>query len=44
LIHHGILTALNKEKAGALRKHILEHFTWDTVAEKTLAIYKSCMK
>jgi glycosyltransferase involved in cell wall biosynthesis len=40
LIHHGITTALNREKSGALREHIRGHYLWQNVAEQTLAVYK----
>ncbi len=40
LIHHGITTALNKEKSSDLREHIKKEFLWERVAEKTLDVYK----
>jgi glycosyltransferase involved in cell wall biosynthesis len=39
LIHHGIVTALNKPKHPALRERILATYTWDRVAQQTLAAY-----
>lgn len=40
LIHHGITTALNKEKNDILREFIRKEFLWESVAEKTLEAYK----
>lgn len=41
LIHHGIITALNKPKDGGLRDHVAGRFLWERVAELTLAAYRS---
>jgi glycosyltransferase involved in cell wall biosynthesis len=43
LIHHGIVTALNKPKNSALRTHIMEQYLWPRVAEKTLEVYESIL-
>jgi glycosyltransferase involved in cell wall biosynthesis len=40
LIHHGILTALNKEKDNTLREYIRKNFLWEQVAERTLVAYR----
>jgi glycosyltransferase involved in cell wall biosynthesis len=39
LIHHGILTALNKPKTNTLRNHVRNNFLWEQVAKKTFEIY-----
>ncbi len=44
LIHHGITTALNKEKNHALREHIKREFLWERVAEKTQEVYKLILR
>lgn len=44
LIHHGITTALNKEKNNALREHIKQEFLWERVAEKTLEVYERVLR
>jgi glycosyltransferase involved in cell wall biosynthesis len=44
LIHHGIISALNKEKDNALRERVRKEFIWECVAEKTLGIYKQVSK
>jgi glycosyltransferase involved in cell wall biosynthesis len=43
LIHHGIITALNKPKSPALREHIMKEFLWESVAKKTKAAYDSAL-
>jgi len=40
LIHHGIVTALNKAKNGALAARIRNEYLWDRVADKTRAVYE----
>jgi glycosyltransferase involved in cell wall biosynthesis len=40
LIHHAIVTALNKPKDHALREHVLAEFLWERVAEKTARVYE----
>ena len=40
LIHHGIVTALNKRKDGELREHVRGEYLWEKVAEKTARVYK----
>jgi glycosyltransferase involved in cell wall biosynthesis len=40
LIHHGIVTALNKPKDAALRDHIRREYLWERVAEKTARMYE----
>jgi glycosyltransferase involved in cell wall biosynthesis len=40
LIHHGITTALNKEKSDILREFIRKEYLWEHVAQKTLEAYK----
>lgn len=40
LIHHGIVTALNRPKDDRLREHIRSHYLWDRVGEKTLEVYR----
>ena len=41
LIHHGIMTALNKPKDTLLRDHIASKYLWRHVAEQTFAAYKT---
>ncbi len=41
LIHHGIVTALNRDKDQLLRDRIRAEYTWERVAEKTLAAYRN---
>jgi glycosyltransferase involved in cell wall biosynthesis len=43
LIHHGITTALNAPKDGALAEHVAGHFLWNQVARKTLAAYEGVL-
>ncbi|HZY11062.1 MAG TPA: glycosyltransferase family 4 protein [Bacteroidota bacterium] len=43
LIHHGIITALNKPKSNDLREHIRKEFLWGKVAEKTLQVYRQVL-
>ena len=43
-IHHGIMSALKKQKENQLRDHIRKNFTWDIVAEKTLSVYNSVVR
>ena len=43
LIHHGIVTALNKKKDTILREHIKQHFLWNRIAEETLSAYKNAL-
>jgi glycosyltransferase involved in cell wall biosynthesis len=40
LIHHAIITALNKRKDPALREHIRREYLWERVAEKTARVYE----
>jgi hypothetical protein len=40
LIHHGITTAINKAKDGALAARIQKEYLCDKVAEKICAIYE----
>jgi len=40
LIHHAIVTALNKQKNPSLREHVYGEFLWERVAEQTVQIYK----
>jgi glycosyltransferase involved in cell wall biosynthesis len=44
LIHHGILTALNKPKSPALRERIQREYLWEKVGEKTLEAYTSSFR
>jgi glycosyltransferase involved in cell wall biosynthesis len=39
-IKTGVNSSLNKEKDEVLRTHILDHYTWDKVADQTLKAYK----
>jgi glycosyltransferase involved in cell wall biosynthesis len=39
LIHHGIVSALNKQKEATLREHVRSEFLWERVAEKTTLVY-----
>lgn len=39
-IHHGITTALKKDKQNELQKHIKKNFLWEHVAQQTLLAYK----
>ncbi len=43
LIHHGIVTALNRPKNNDLRDHVKERFLWKAVAEGTLAAYSKAL-
>jgi glycosyltransferase involved in cell wall biosynthesis len=43
LIHHAIVTALNRKKNGGLRDHIKKEFLWERVAEKTLKAYEEVL-
>ncbi|MBI3363535.1 MAG: glycosyltransferase family 4 protein [Ignavibacteriae bacterium] len=43
LIHHGIVTALNKKKDTALREHVRKHFLWSHVAEQTVRVYEKVL-
>lgn len=43
-ISHGIVSALNSKKDPALREHIKKEFLWSSVAEKTLAVYRSVLR
>lgn len=43
LIHHGITTALNKQRDNDLREHIKREFLWERVAEKTLNAYQKAL-
>jgi glycosyltransferase involved in cell wall biosynthesis len=40
LIHHGIVTSLNKPKDPALREHVMKEYLWERVAEKTARVYE----
>ncbi|HLX12761.1 MAG TPA: glycosyltransferase [Bacteroidota bacterium] len=40
LIHHGIVTALNKPKNSELRDHIAKEFLWESVGKKTKDAYE----
>jgi glycosyltransferase involved in cell wall biosynthesis len=40
LIHHGIISALNKKKDPALRERVYKEYLWDRVAELTAAAYE----
>lgn len=42
-ILHGINKSVLKEKSDALKNHILDNFTWQKVAEKTLNEYKKVL-
>ncbi len=41
LIHHGIMTAMNKPKNTLLRDRVAGKYLWRHVAEQTLAVYHS---
>ncbi len=43
LIHHAIVTALNKPRDHALREHVRAEFLWERVAERTAAVYKKVL-
>jgi glycosyltransferase involved in cell wall biosynthesis len=43
LIHHGIMTALNKPKDPRLRDRVAERYLWQRVAEETLAAYATVL-
>ena len=43
LIHHGIITALNKEKNDALRRHVRRNYLWSHVAEQTRRVYEKVL-
>ncbi len=43
LIHHGIVTALNKPKDNALREHVKSNFLWERVGERTLELYRKVL-
>lgn len=43
LIHHGIITALNKKRDGMLREHVSKEFLWERVAEKTKKVYEQVL-
>ncbi len=40
LIHHGIMTALNKKPSPVLREKILSHYTWPNIGRQTMAVYE----
>lgn len=42
-ISGGIQKALSKPKSDDLKEHILQNFTWDKVAEQTIAQYKAVL-
>jgi glycosyltransferase involved in cell wall biosynthesis len=44
LIHHGIVTALNKPKSPALSERIRREYLWENVGEKTLEAYTSAFR
>lgn len=44
LIHHGILTALNKPRNSALKERIQKEFLWERVAEKTRGLYEQVLE
>jgi len=43
LIHHGIVSALNKKKSSVLREHIRQKFLWSHVAEQTAHLYEDIL-
>ncbi len=43
LIHHGIVTALNKEKNGVLRERIRSTYLWSEVARRYAEVYASVL-
>ncbi len=43
-IANAVNTSLSKKKEYSLKKHILEHYTWDKVAEQTLIEYKKVLQ
>ena len=43
-IANAVNTSLSKKKENSLKKHILEHYTWDKVAEQTLIEYKKVLQ
>lgn len=43
-IRNAIIEAYNREKSKELRNHIIDNYTWDVVAKKTLAAYDLIVK
>jgi len=43
-IRNSVLRAYETPKSEKLRKLILEHFTWDRIAKKTLEVYKNLLQ
>ncbi|HUN66894.1 MAG TPA: glycosyltransferase [Bacteroidota bacterium] len=43
LIHHGIVTALNREKTDALRTRIRSNYLWTSIADRCLELYQQVL-
>ncbi|MBI4547244.1 MAG: glycosyltransferase [Ignavibacteriae bacterium] len=43
LIHHGIVTALNKKRDGTLRERMRKEFLWERVAAQTRDVYENVL-